>query len=64
MKPKAADPTEATVKTHIDLALREKQDNSPRGRGFAGNCRATRTTYARRHGLPTGAHRLTRRTTR
>jgi hypothetical protein len=53
LKPKAPEPSEAAVKTHTELVLREKNDNSPVAawlrRQFPGHA----DYYARRHGLPT-----------
>ena len=53
LKPKPAEPSEDAVKTHNDLVLREKNDNSPAAvwlrRQFPGHA----DYYARRHGLPT-----------
>lgn len=53
LRPKPAEPTEAAVKTHTELALREKQDHSALGQYLRRSFPGHSDWYARKHGLPT-----------
>jgi hypothetical protein len=53
LKPKPAEPSEAVVRTHTDIALRLKQDQSAAGQYLRARFPDHADWYARRNGLPT-----------
>lgn len=52
LKPKPPEPTEAAVKVHTEITLREKQDNSPETQWLRRQFPGHANYYAKQHGLP------------